>query len=181
MSIEITDLPLSGLKVIQPPRFRDARGYFFELFHEARFAALGLSEALVQDNVSFSRRGVLRGLHFQSPGWQGKLIGVLQGEVFDVAVDLRRDSPTFGKWAGTVLSEENGRLLWVPRGFAHGFCVTGDSALVLYKCSAFYEPGQEHTLLWNDPHLGIDWPVKDPLLSEKDARGQRLRDLPLAR
>jgi dTDP-4-dehydrorhamnose 3,5-epimerase len=178
---EIADLPLAGLRLIEPEVFRDARGYFFELHHEARFATLGLTEPLVQDNVSFSRRNVLRGLHFQSPGWQGKLVAVLRGEVFDVAVDLRGDSPTFGQWHGVTLSEANRLQLWVPRGFAHGFCVLSEDALVLYKCSAYYDPAQEHTLLWNDPDLAIDWPVRDPVLSDKDARGRRLRELPLAR
>jgi dTDP-4-dehydrorhamnose 3,5-epimerase len=178
---EPSELPLAGLKILEPAVFQDARGYFFELHHEARFAALGLPDSLVQDNVSFSHRNVLRGLHFQTPGWQGKLVSVLHGEVFDVAVDLRRESSTFGGWHGVTLSEANRRQLWVPRGFAHGFCVLSDEALVLYKCSAYYEPTQEHTLLWNDPDVGIHWPVRDPLLSEKDARGRRLRELPLAR
>jgi dTDP-4-dehydrorhamnose 3,5-epimerase len=177
---ETRDLPLRGLKLIQPAVHQDARGYFLELHNERRFAEIGLPEALVQDNLSFSRRGVLRGLHFQTPGWQGKLVSVVRGEVFDVAVDLRRDSPTFGQWHGLTLSEGNHLQLWIPRGFAHGFCVTSDEALVLYKCSAFYEPAQEHTLLWNDPDLGITWPVSGPLVSDKDARGRRLRELPLA-
>lgn len=180
MPIQIEDLPLRGLKLIVPPLFADARGYFVELHHEARYAALGLSDAFVQDNLSSSRRDVLRGLHFQTPSWQGKLVTVLRGEIYDVAVDLRRDSPTFGRWHGLALSGRDHRQLWVPRGFAHGFCVVSEEALVLYKCSAFYEPAQEHTLLWNDPDLGIDWPVRSPLVSEKDARGKRLRDLPLA-
>ena len=174
------DLPLSGLKLIRPAVFEDARGYFLELHHERRFASMGVQDALVQDNLSYSRRGVLRGLHFQTPGWQGKLVSVVRGEVFDVAVDLRRDSPTFGQWHGLTLSEQNHRQLWVPRGFAHGFCVTSDEALVLYKCSDFYEPAQEQTLLWSDPELGIPWPVERPLVSDKDARGRRLRELPLA-
>ena len=177
---QIQDLPLAGLKLVQPALFEDARGYFLELHHEAHYAALGLAEPLVQDNLSRSRRNVLRGLHFQSPAWQGKLVTVLRGEIFDVAVDLRRGSPTFGRWHGLPLSEAGHEQLWVPRGFAHGFCVTSDEALVLYKCSSFYEPSQEHTLLWNDPELGIAWPVTDPLVSDKAARGKRLRDLPLA-
>ena len=174
------DLPLRGLKLIRPAVFEDARGYFLELHHARRFAGLGVEDVMVQDNLSFSRRGVLRGLHFQDPGWQGKLVSVVRGEVFDVAVDLRRDSPTFGGWHGLTLSEQNHRQLWIPRGFAHGFCVTSDEAVVLYKCSAFYEPAQEQTLLWNDPELGIQWPVENPLVSDKDARGRRLRELPLA-
>ena len=181
MATQIQDLPLRGLRLIEPPVYTDARGYFFELHHQARFAELGLDGALVQDNVSRSRRGVLRGLHFQAPGWQGKLVSVLQGEIFDVA---RRPAPRLAHLRavarGLTLSEENHRQLWVPPGFAHGFCVTSDEARVLYKCSAFYDPAQEHTLLWNDPDLGISWPVARPLVSEKDARGKRLRELPLA-
>lgn len=180
MPTEIHDLPLSGLKLIEPPVHADARGYFFELHHQARFAELGLPESLVQDNVSHSRRDVLRGLHFQAPGWQGKLVSVLQGEIFDVAVDLRHGSPSFGQSHAVTLSEANHRQLWVPPGFAHGFCVVSDEARVLYKCSAFYDPAQEYTLLWNDPDLGISWPVARPLVSDKDARGKRLRELPLA-
>jgi dTDP-4-dehydrorhamnose 3,5-epimerase len=180
VAIQIQDLPLNGLRLIEPPVHTDPRGYFFELHHQARFEQLGLDATLVQDNVSRSRRDVLRGLHFQAPAWQGKLVSVLQGEIFDVAVDLRRDSPTFGQWHGVCLSEDNHRQLWVPPGFAHGFCVTSDEARVLYKCSAFYDPAHEHTLLWNDPDLGISWPVARPLISEKDARGKRLRELPLA-
>lgn len=180
VATQIQDLPLVGLRLIEPAVHADSRGYFFELHHQARFEQMGLADALVQDNVSRSRHGVLRGLHFQAPGWQGKLVSVLQGEIFDVAVDLRRHSPSFGQWHGVTLSEENHRQLWVPPGFAHGFCVTSDEARVLYKCSAFYDPTQEHTLLWNDPDLGISWPVAHPLVSDKDARGKRLRDLPLA-
>lgn len=180
VATQIQDLPLVGLRLIEPAVHADPRGYFFELHHQARFEQMGLAEALVQDNVSRSRQGVLRGLHFQAPAWQGKLVSVLQGEIFDVAVDLRRDSPSFGQWHGVTLSEENHRQLWVPPGFAHGFCVTSDEARVLYKCSAFYDPAQEHTLLWNDPDLGISWPVAHPLVSDKDARGKRLRDLPLS-
>ena len=174
------DLPLAGLRLFRPPVFADARGHFLELFHEARFAELGITEPMVQDNLSYSRARVLRGLHFQAPGWQGKLVSVLRGSIFDVAVDLRRGSPTFGAWHGVNMSAKTHDQLWVPAGFAHGFCVTGDEALVLYKCTTFYQPQHEHTLLWNDPDLGISWPVEDPLVSDKDARGKRLRELPLA-
>jgi dTDP-4-dehydrorhamnose 3,5-epimerase len=132
----------------------------------------------VQDNLSLSRRGILRGLHFQKPGTQGKLVWVIEGEVFDVAVDLRRSSPTFGKWHGLSLSGENKRQFYVPPGFAHGFAVTSETALFAYKCTDFYTPQHEVTLAWNDPEVGVRWPVEEPLLSEKDKRGLRLRDLP---
>jgi dTDP-4-dehydrorhamnose 3,5-epimerase len=174
--MEVTDLAIAGLKLIQPRVFSDARGYFLETHHQRKLSAAGFDQGFVQDNLSFSKRGVLRGLHYQYPNWQGKLVSVVQGEVFDVAVDIRRGSPTFGKWFGVVLSESNHLQLFVPAGFAHGFCVTSDNAHVSYKCTDFYNPQNEHTLLWNDPELGIDWPVDAPLLSEKDAQGKTLRE-----
>ena len=177
--MDVTDLPLPGLRLLRPAHFEDARGYFFELHHQRRFHEQGLEEPLVQDNVSHSRRNVLRGLHFQSPAWQGKLITVLRGEIFDVAVDLRRGTDAFGKWHGVTLSDRDHAQLWIPRGFAHGFCVLSDEALVLYKCSALYEPGQEQTLLWNDPDVGVAWPVREPILSATDGQGRRLRELAL--
>jgi dTDP-4-dehydrorhamnose 3,5-epimerase len=131
----------------------------------------------VQDNLSLSRKGILRGLHFQNPGPQGKLVYVLQGEVFDVAVDVRADSPTFGQWYGVTLSAENHRQLFVPEGFAHGFCVTSETALFAYKCTDFYNPKAEFSLLWNDPDIGIEWPITNPELSEKDKNGLCLKNL----
>ncbi|MCS7091297.1 MAG: dTDP-4-dehydrorhamnose 3,5-epimerase [Verrucomicrobiota bacterium] len=170
---------LEGVLVIEPRVFGDARGYFLETWNERRYREAGIPGPFVQDNLSFSRRSTLRGLHFQNPAAQGKLVYVLAGEVFDVVVDLRRRSPTFGRWYGARLSSENKRQMYIPPGFAHGFAVMSDTALFAYKCTEFYAPEHEVTLLWNDPDLAIDWPVQEPVLSEKDRRGLRLRDLPL--
>jgi len=172
---------LAGLLIIEPKVFGDARGYFMETWNRQRYRETGLDMDFVQDNVSLSRRGILRGLHFQNPAAQGKLVAVLQGEVFDVAVDIRRSSPTFGRWHGLVLSEENKRQFFVPPGFAHGFAVLSDVALFAYKCTDYYAQADEVTIAWNDPDLGIHWPVKDPQLSPKDARGLRLREVPAER
>jgi dTDP-4-dehydrorhamnose 3,5-epimerase len=174
--MEIIDLPLAGLKLIRPRVFPDNRGYFLETYQSKRFANEDIGERFVQDNLSFSRKGVLRGLHYQYPHWQGKLVFVVEGEVFDVAVDIRRDSPTFGKWHGVMLNDKTHEQLYVPPGFAHGFCVTSESARVLYKCTDHYAPGEEYTLLWNDPEIGIDWPIQQPVLSDKDAQGKPLKD-----
>jgi dTDP-4-dehydrorhamnose 3,5-epimerase len=173
------DLP--GLVVVEPAVFEDPRGMFMELWHQGRYAAQGLTVGFVQDNLSLSRRGILRGLHFQNPNPQAKLLQVLQGEVFDVAVDLRRSSPTFGRWHGLALSAQNKRQFFVPPGFAHGFAVLSETALLYYKCSAFYCPKDELALRWDDPDLAIRWPVEHPVLSEKDARGYLLRNLPAER
>lgn len=174
--MDITDLPLAGLKLIRPKLFADTRGHFLETHQQKRFANFGFGDRFVQDNLSYSRRGVLRGLHYQYPTWQGKLVLTVQGEIFDVAVDIRRDSPTFGKWHGVVLDDRRHEQLYIPPGFAHGFCVLSDEARVLYKCTSYYAPGEEHCLMWNDPAIGIDWPVKDPVLSDKDAQGKTLRE-----
>ncbi len=168
---------ISGLLVIEPKVFGDARGFFMELWNQKHYRAAGLDWNFVQDNVSLSRRGTLRGLHFQNPAPQGKLVFVLQGEVFDVAVDIRRSSPTFGRWHGLNLSADNKRQFFIPPGFAHGFAVLSETALFAYKCTEFYAPQNELTLAWNDPDVGIQWPLNDPQLSEKDARGPRLKDL----
>ncbi|HEX9627658.1 MAG TPA: dTDP-4-dehydrorhamnose 3,5-epimerase [Acidiferrobacterales bacterium] len=176
MSLIVEDLPLTGLKLIKPQVFSDARGYFLEIHQTHKLKDAGFSEAFVQDNLSWSRRGVLRGLHYQFPNWQGKLVTCLQGEIFDVAVDVRRDSPSFGRWHGLRLSEANHHQLYVPEGFAHGFCVLSQTAQVLYKVTGFYRPEQEHTILWNDPALAIAWPVTEPLLSAKDAQGKPFRE-----
>jgi dTDP-4-dehydrorhamnose 3,5-epimerase len=181
---------LPGVVIFEPRVFRDDRGEFLETWHQARYAAAGLPEAFVQDNLSVSRRGVLRGLHYQHPLAQGKLVSVLEGEVFDVAVDIRRGSPTFARWVGMTLSGENRRQLYVPPGFAHGFYVTSDRALFLYKCTAYYAPSDEGSVLWNDPDLAIDWPLgqrsvvsgqssgADPILAPKDAAAPRLAGIP---
>lgn len=166
---------LTGVLLLEPKVFGDERGFFLESWNERKFSELGLDARFVQDNHSLSRRGILRGLHFQSPNPQGKLVWVLEGEVYDVAVDLRRSSPTFGKWEGFRLSAENKLRLWVPRGFAHGFYVTSEQAQFAYKCDAYYAPPDEQTLAWDDPALAIPWPVPDgeePLLSQKDRTGQ---------
>lgn len=171
---------ISGVYVIEPAVFGDARGYFMETYHYNDFRAAGLDMVFVQDNQSQSRRGVLRGLHFQKTKPQGKLVRVVRGEVFDVAVDLRAGSPTFGKWEGVVLSAENKKQFYVPRGFAHGFLVLSDEAEFVYKCDAFYHPEDEGGILWNDSAIAIDWPVTDDMqivLSEKDKRHPSLRDL----
>jgi dTDP-4-dehydrorhamnose 3,5-epimerase len=172
--MKVTLAPLEGLLVIEPKIFGDSRGFFMETYSRERYRAAGITEDLLQDNLSLSRRGVLRGLHFQNPAPQGKLVYVLQGAVFDVAVDLRRSSPTFGKWYGTTLTDENKKQLWLPPGFAHGFCVTSETALFTYKCSAYYAPENEHTIRYDDPDIGIEWPIADPLLSDKDRNAKGL-------
>lgn len=172
MNVKETDLP--GVLVIEPDVFGDERGFFLETYQRDRYADIGISEPFVQDNLSFSNRGTLRGLHLQHPHAQGKLVQVLLGEVFDVAVDVRRGSPSFGAWTGTWLSGESHRQFWVPGGFAHGFCVVSDTALFSYKCTDIYHPECELSVLWNDPDLGIDWPLKDVSLSDKDATAQQL-------
>jgi len=176
--MKVLPCDLEGLLLIEPRVFGDARGFFLETWNERRYSEAGIRGPFVQDNLSFSRRGAVRGLHFQNPSAQGKLVYVLQGEVFDVAVDLRRSSPTFGRWYGVTLSADNKRQLYIPPGFAHGFAVVSETALFAYKCTAFYAPEHETTLLWNDPDLAIPWPVEEPVLSEKDRQGLRLRDLP---
>ncbi len=175
MNVLPTELP--GVLIVEPRVFGDGRGFFFESYQQRRYAEAGIPGPFVQDNVSRSARGILRGLHFQHPRAQGKLVMVLAGSVFDVAVDIRRGSPTFGQWVGVELSGENKRQLWIPPGFAHGFCVTSESADFAYKCTDLYAPEHEHTLLWNDPRLGIRWPVEQPLLSAKDAAGKPLAEL----
>lgn len=175
--MNVIETPLHDLVRIEPRVFGDARGFFLETYQQAQFQQAGLPTTFVQDNQSRSQRGTLRGLHFQSPQPQGKLVFVITGEIWDVAVDLRRSSPTFGQWYGVTLNALNHWQLYVPEGFAHGFCVLSDSADVIYKCTSGYAPVHEQTLLWNDPDLNIPWPVSDPLLSAKDQRGQRWRDL----
>jgi dTDP-4-dehydrorhamnose 3,5-epimerase len=167
-----------GLVVIEPKVFGDARGFFMETWNQQRYCDAGLDWNFVQDNLSFSRRGILRGLHFQNPKGQGKLVYALQGEVFDVAVDIRKNSPTFGRWHGVTLSAENKKQFFVPAGFAHGFAVLSETALFAYKCTELYTPQNEMSLLWNDPDVGVKWPLENPQLSEKDIRGVRLKDIP---
>jgi dTDP-4-dehydrorhamnose 3,5-epimerase len=164
---------------IEPEIFGDERGFFMETYQAAQFAGAGIDYQFIQDNHSGSRRGILRGLHYQIRQPQGKLVRVATGEVFDVAVDLRRSSPTFGKWVSSCLSAENKRQLWIPPGFAHGFYVLSDWAELVYKATDYYAPQWDRTLLWNDPELNIDWPIglgEHPILSRKDTEGKRLRD-----
>lgn len=172
---------LQGLLIVEPQVFGDARGFFMETWNRRRYAEAGLDAVFVQDNISVSRRGALRGLHCQNPNAQGKLVSVLQGEVFDVAVDLRQSSPTFGKWHGLHLSSDNKRQFFIPAGFAHGFAVLSDSAMFHYKCTDMYSPKDELTIRWDDPEIGIQWPLTNPTLSAKDMKGLRLRDVPKER
>jgi dTDP-4-dehydrorhamnose 3,5-epimerase len=177
MRVEESSLP--GVLVVQPKAFGDARGFFFESFHAERYAASGITLPFVQDNVSRSTRGTLRGLHFQEPKSQGKLVFVTRGSVFDVAVDVRKGSAHFGKWFGLDLTDENHTQLWIPPGFAHGFCVTSEIADFAYKCTDFYAPECERSIRWDDPDLAIDWPIREPNLSPKDAAAPLLRDAAL--
>ena len=176
MNVEQTKL--EGVLLVTPKVFGDDRGFFMETYNQAKALELGLPSQFVQDNHSKSSKGVLRGLHYQNPKWQGKLVRVVQGEIFDVAVDVRHDSPTFGEWVGAYLNDENKQQLYVPEGFAHGFVVTSATAEVVYKCTSLYAPEQEGSILWNDPDIGIDWPLDSPLLSDKDSKAQRLKDIP---
>ena len=176
--MEVIETRLPDVLVIEPKVFGDERGFFMETWNEARYEEAGLQFNFVQDNLSFSQKNVLRGLHFQNPDQQGKLVYVLQGEVFDVAVDIRVGSPHFGEWTGTTLSAENKRQFYVPEGFAHGFIVTSDAALFAYKCTAPYNAQAEGGVLWNDPEIGIVWPIEKPTLSEKDRNAPKLSELP---
>ncbi len=170
--MQVNKSALPDVLVIEPKVFGDARGFFKETYHRERYRELGIGGDFVQDNFSRSCKGTLRGLHYQIRHAQGKLVHVVHGKVFDVAVDLRRSSPNFGKWMGVELSDENHRQVYVPPGFAHGFCVLSELADVVYKCTDIYSPQHERTLLWNDSELGIDWPVDgEPILSEKDLQG----------
>jgi dTDP-4-dehydrorhamnose 3,5-epimerase len=164
--------------LIEPKIFEDSRGFFIETYHRDRYRSSGVRDEFCQDNLSFSCQGTLRGLHYQFPHEQAKLVQVLQGDIVDVAVDIRRGSPTFGRSVSANLSEGNRRQLYIPSGFAHGFCVLSETALFSYKCSDLYAPNCDRGVLWSDPDLGIDWPNKSPLLSAKDAKLPRLRDIP---
>ncbi len=175
--MNLLETPLPGVLIIEPDMFGDSRGFFVETWQAERYASAGMP-MFVQDNLSLSARGVLRGLHYQEPDAQGKLVSVLQGEVFDVAVDIRLGSRTFGKWHGLTLSAENKRQFYVPAGYAHGFVVTSDAALFAYKCTELYRPQHDHSIRWNDPDIGISWPVDDPALSDKDGKAPRLGEIP---
>lgn len=176
--MNVTETEIPGVLLLEPRLFRDERGYFLETWTADRYSAAGIPPVFVQDNVSVSRHGVLRGLHFQHPRAQGKLVSVLRGAVFDVAVDVRRGSPTFGRWVGAELSAENARQLWIPPGFAHGFqVVSREDAVFSYKCTHGYAPEAEQTVHWNDPALGVRWPLPDAVVSAKDAAAARLAEL----
>jgi len=179
--MKVAHQSMPDLLLIEPDVFGDARGFFFESWNHKKYADAGLPYTFVQDNVSRSSRGILRGLHAQNPGAQGKLVQVLEGEVFDVAVDIRLGSPTFGNWHGVTLSVENKRQFWIPPGFAHGFQVISEAALFHYKCTDYYAPQDEFTLMWNDPDVGIHWPDMNPILSSKDSQGMRLHEIPKER
>ena len=172
------DTRLPGVCVIEPVVHGDARGYFFESFHAEKYKAIGIDVRFVQSNVSRSAQGVLRGLHYQWPHPQGKLVSVLEGEVYDVAVDIRRGSPTFGQWEAAMLTADNHRQLWIPEGFAHGFCVVSETATFMYQCTDLYDPAADAGVRWNDAAIGIDWPVAEPLLSAKDQQTPFLADVP---
>ncbi|MCL4129809.1 UNVERIFIED_CONTAM: hypothetical protein GTU68_048924 [Idotea baltica] len=176
--MQVEQTKLEGVLLVTPQVFGDERGFFMETYNRDKAIELGLPAEFVQDNHSKSSYGVLRGLHYQNPTWQGKLVRTVQGEIYDVAVDIRAGSPTFGEWVGVYLNDENKQQLYVPQGFAHGFCVTSPTAEVVYKCTDMYAPSEEGSLLWNDPEIGIEWPVDNPSLSAKDKVGQRLSDLP---
>lgn len=176
--MNIVQTSLQGCLIIEPKVFGDKRGFFLETFHTSRYAELaGISLSFVQDNYSRSSKKVLRGLHFQKTKLQGKLVSVVRGEVYDVAVDIRKGSSTFGQWVGVILSEENKKQLWVPPGFAHGFVVLSEVADFQYKCTDYYDPSDEGSILWNDPDLAISWPVENPILSDKDINANKLGDL----
>jgi dTDP-4-dehydrorhamnose 3,5-epimerase len=178
--MKVLQTSLAGALVLEPKVFVDDRGFFLESYNEKAFQEIGIREKFVQDNHSYSKRGVLRGLHYQVQKPQGKLVRVVSGEVLDVFVDLRRSSPTFGRWHGVKLSGDNRHLAWIPAGFAHGFYVISESAHVLYKASEFYFSELERTVLWNDPDLNINWEnVEEPVLSEKDKKGRRLKEADL--
>lgn len=177
MSFTFEKLSILGLVIITPKIFPDGRGFFLESYKYSDFAENGINEYFTQDNHSRSAKGVLRGLHYQlEPYAQGKLVRCLEGEIFDVAVDIRKSSPTFGKWFSVKLSAENNKMLYIPKGFAHGFVVISDEAEVYYKCTAEYRPSSERGIIWNDSNLNIDWPVKEPVLSEKDSRYPKFRE-----
>jgi dTDP-4-dehydrorhamnose 3,5-epimerase len=172
--MKVRPTSLKDVIILEPRVFADPRGYFFETYRTTTYNAAGIDCPFVQDNLSYSRKGTLRGLHYQYPHSQAKLVQVFQGEVLDVAVDIRRSSPTFGQWTSAILSDRNKHQMFIPEGFAHGFCVLSDTAVFTYKCSDFYAPEHEHGILWSDPQLAIPWPIADPVLSPKDQQYQPL-------
>jgi dTDP-4-dehydrorhamnose 3,5-epimerase len=178
MALKFTEKSLPGVLMIEPAVFDDDRGFFMETYHMAKYGEAGAGRSFVQDNHSHSKRFTLRGLHYQLKHPQGKLVFVVVGEILDIAVDIRRGSPTFGRWTGTLLSDKNKRQLFIPEGFAHGFCVLSETANVIYKCTDLYTPGDEYGILWSDPTIDIVWPIENPILSKKDAESPALNDVP---
>lgn len=177
MEMKVTETPFEGLFIIEPSVFEDDRGYFFESWNRKRFQEFGLNDDFVQDNQSMSSANVLRGLHFQVPPWeQGKLVRVLQGSVLDVVVDLRKNEPTFGKHFSLVMSDRQKNMLWIPPGFAHGFLTLEENTVFFYKCTRFYHRESDTGIAWNDPDLGIDWGIDNPVVSQKDYKAMRFRD-----
>ena len=176
--MKVIPTSLKGVLLIEPSVFEDKRGFFMETYQQEKYWELGIDHNFNQDNLSYSVRGTLRGLHYQFPHAQAKLMQVIAGEIFDVAVDIRRGSPAFGKWTGVHLSDKNKQQLYIPEGFAHGFCVLSETAFFTYKCSEFYAPDCEGGILWSDPNIGIEWPFETPLLSDKDSKYESLRNVP---
>jgi len=176
--MQVTETKLPGVVIFEPEVFSDERGWFLETWNHKRYQDAGITKAFLQDNVSFSRKGALRGLHFQYLQSQGKLVQVLSGKVLDAAVDIRVGSPTFGKWVLVELSDANHGQLYIPTGFAHGFCVMSETVIFSYKCTEYYNPSAEGGIIWNDPDIGIDWPIAEPVLSQKDASYPRLKAIP---
>ena len=175
--MKVTKLAIPDVLLIEPKVFEDSRGFFMETYNAERYAEHGMTHSFVQDNHSKSSKGTLRGLHYQLGKPQGKLVHAVQGEVFDVAVDVRLGSPYFGRWVGAILSAKNRKQIYIPEGFAHGFCVLSEEAEFLYKCTDFYSPSDERGVLWNDPDVGIEWPIDEPLLSDKDAISKTLAEM----
>ena len=178
--MEVHDTHLKGVRLIVPRVFEDERGFFLENFNAREYELNGLPTQFVQDNHSRSGKGVLRGLHYQYPTWQGKLVRCMRGEIYDVAVDIRPESATFRQWYGVILSEENKQQLYIPPGYAHGFCVLSDDAEVTYKCTSLYVPSEDAGIRWDDPDIGVDWPIENPVVSEKDRNAPFLKDLDLS-
>jgi dTDP-4-dehydrorhamnose 3,5-epimerase len=175
--MNIITTSIEGILIIEPQTFEDQRGFFMETYNQSRYVKAGVNKVFVQDNLSYSLKGTVRGLHFQIKNPQAKLVHVITGEIFDVAVDIRPGSATFGQWAGIHLSDKNRRQLYIPEGFAHGFCVLSDAARFSYKCSDFYAPADEGGIIWSDPDIGISWPLENPIISEKDKQYPKLSDL----
>lgn len=175
--MKVIETKLPGALILEPKVFGDSRGFFYESYNKASYREAGITADFIQSNVSRSAKGVLRGLHYQWPNPQGKLVSVLEGEVYDVAVDVRRDSPNFGQWEGVMLTADNHRHFWIPEGFAHGFCVLSEFATFTYQCTALYDAAADAGIRWNDAAIGIDWPLSDPLLSDKDARAPLLANV----